>query len=479
MLCRDLGNRSPDHALDFYVPANGSNFPLDSKGPGFPRNSKKKSEQDADEFWFMKDQSQATAIDQHIPCIARQPILDSGEDVFGYELLFRESQADDGIGSDLENATRKTINTLSTIGLDVLCDGRIAFINCTYEMLMQEFLLLLPPDGIVVEIQESVPGDQSAMEACDRLKNLGYNLALDRFVPGDARENLVPFAEFMKVDLKAVRPDQCAALATQYSSRCRMLALEVESQSDLATAKSNGFDLFQGYFFRRPERIRAREIPAAQATYLRLLEAISKPEPDISKIEDLIKREPSLCYRLLSYMNSPLLAMSTPVSSIRHALNLLGERELIRWIRMATTLVVGQEKCSDLVLSSLVRARFCELIAEKVKHGESDAFLMGMLSLMDAILDVPIGVIADKLSLSPDTRAQLVGAKMGVATPLSPIYDLMIAREAGQWERVNSLGKKLNLSLYFMNNAYTEAMRWARQVTSLVPQRPEQQTQTV
>lgn len=104
---------------------------------------------------------------------------------------------------------------------------------------------------------------------------------------------------------------------------------------------------------------------------------------------------------------------------------------------------------------------------------------MGMLSLMDAILDVPIGVIADKLSLSPDTRAQLVGAKMGVATPLSPIYDLMIAREAGQWERVNSLGKKLNLSLYFMNNAYTEAMRWARQVTSLVPQRPEQQTQTV
>ena len=427
----------------------------------------------------MPDQTQPPDQEHQIPCIARQPILAGDSDVFGYELFFREGHADNRRASDLENATRQTINTLSTIGLDVLCDGRTAFINCSHEMLLKEYFLLLPPDDIVVEIQESVPADAATMEACDRLKSLGYTIALDRFVPEDPREALVPFAKFMKVDVKVLPFDQSAALAKTYSGKCRMLALKVETQADFTRASENGFDLFQGYFFRRPERMRARDIPATQATYLLLLEAISKPQTDFSEIENLIKREPSLCYRLLSYMNSPLLAMSSPILSIRHALNLLGERELVRWIGMATTLVIGQEKSSDLVLSALVRARFCELIAEKVKHGDSDVFLMGMLSMMDAILEVPIGVITEKLTLSGDIKAQLLGGKVGVETPLSPIYNLMLAREEGDWDRVNSIGRKLNLSLYFMNSSYNEAMRWARQITSTIPRQANANAQTV
>jgi c-di-GMP-related signal transduction protein len=133
---------------------------------------------------------------------------------------------------------------------------------------------------------------------------------------------------------------------------------------------------------------------------------------------------------------------------------------------MATTLVMGRDKSSDLVLASMVRARFCELIAPKVKNVDSDLFLMGMLSLMDAILEVPIGVVIEKLSLDPNTKAQLLAGKTHVETPLSPIYDLMIAREAGDWQKVTGLGKKLDLSLYFMNSAYNEAMRWAHQMTS-------------
>jgi len=125
---------------------------------------------------------------------------------------------------------------------------------------------------------------------------------------------------------------------------------------------------------------------------------------DFTEIEDLVKREPALCYRLLRYLNSPLLGLPAPVLSIRHALNLLGERESVRWLRMATTLVMGQEKSSDLVLSSLVRARFCELVAPRVEHGATDLFLMGMLSLMDAILAVPIGMVIEELSLAPDIR---------------------------------------------------------------------------
>jgi len=205
--------------------------------------------------------------------------------------------------------------------------------------------------------------------------------------------------------------------------------------------------------------------PPNQITYVRLLRAIYKSKVDITEIEDLVKCEPSLCYRLLRYLNSPLLGLAAPVLSVRHALSLLGERESVRWIRMATTLVIGQEKSSDLVLSSLVRARFCELIGPRVEHGKSDLFLMGMLSLMDAILAVPIGMVIEELCLDPDIKAQLLCAKTSNNTPLSPIYDLMLAREAGDWGRVTQLGKRLNLALSTVADASHEAMRWAHQIT--------------
>jgi EAL and modified HD-GYP domain-containing signal transduction protein len=150
-------------------------------------------------------------------------------------------------------------------------------------------------------------------------------------------------------------------------------------------------------------------------------------------------------------------------------MTLLGERELVRWIRMATTLVMGQEKCSDLVLASMQRARFCELIAPKVPHGKSDLFLMGMLSLMDAILELPMGVVIEGLALDDDTKNQLLEAKVSHDTPITPIYQLMLARELGEWEDVVGLSRKLNLSLPFVNRSYNDAMVWARDMTSGTP----------
>jgi EAL and modified HD-GYP domain-containing signal transduction protein len=217
--------------------------------------------------------------------------------------------------------------------------------------------------------------------------------------------------------------------------------------------------------------LRTRQIPANKATYLRLLSAVSKPEVDFAEVEELIKREPALCYRLLRYLNSPLLGLSSPVESVRNALTLLGEKESVRWIRMATTMVMGQEKSSDLVLSSLVRARFCDLLAPKVPHGNSDLFLMGMLSLIDAILSVPMGLALEELSLDPEIKAQLLGAKTGKKTKLSPIFDLMIARDVGDWELVSSLGKQMNLSLSSIAASSNQAMRWAREISSAA--RPE------
>jgi EAL and modified HD-GYP domain-containing signal transduction protein len=419
--------------------------------------------------------SQAAARgEQSLASVARHPILDADEQVLGYELSFLHDSNANGLPVDAESQTCAIIETLNVMGLAVLCDGRYGFIDCTHQMLLKEYLELLPPD-VVIEIQQFLPADEAPADACQRLKHAGYMIALDDFRPADARESLVQYSDFIKVDIKKVSSEDCAALVRRYASpRCRMLAQNVETREDFAAAKRAGFTQFQGYFFRHAEHLRARHIPASKTTYLRLLQAISKSELDLGEIENLVKHEPSLCYRLLRYLNSPLLGMSSEVLSIRHGFNVLGERELVRWIRMACTLAMGQDKSSDLALASLVRARFCELIAPKVKHGQTELFLMGMLSLMSAILEVPIGIVLEGLPLDSVIKAQLLCGKTGNKTPLSPLYDLMVAREAGDWGAVTKLSKELNLSLVFVAASYNEAMRWAHQVTNpTTPQLPE------
>ena len=419
----------------------------------------------------MGTQPQAAQQQSQSACIARQPIMTADESVVGYELFFRESQGENSFRSEAESATSATIDALNMVGLDVLCDGHPAFINCTQQMLLTDYFALLPPTDVVIEIQETVSAVEEIRQACEGLKRRGSLIALDNFVPGDKRESLVPFADFIKIDVRAVPPEENARLTARYGSKQRqMLAQKVETRESFARARNSGFTLFQGYFFRRPENFRARQIPANQLTYVRLLAAISKAEVNFAEIEELVRLEPALCYRLLRYLNSPVLALTTPVLSVRHALSLLGERESIRWIRMATTLVAGQQKSSDLVLSSLVRARFCELIGARVEHGKSDLFLLGMFSLMDSILALPIGILLEELSLDPDIKAQLLCAKTksGAQTPLAPIYGLMLAREEGDWGLVTQLAKQLNLSLSFVAETSNEAMRWAHQITKAV-----------
>jgi c-di-GMP-related signal transduction protein len=409
--------------------------------------------------------ARAHSVEKTAPCIARQPILTADESVIGYELFFRENPEQRLPALDGENATSAIIDMLNTVGLRVLCDGRLAFINCTVQMLLSDYFALLPPNDVVIEIQETVPVNEDVILACQRIKQAGFSIALDNFVPDDPRDALVPYARFIKVDTSRVGLESSAALAGIYGNeQCRMLALGMDTRGQFLSATQSGFTRFQGYFFRHPENLQYRQIPANQATYMRLLAAASKPEIDFDELEKLIKHEPSLCYRLLRYLNSPIMALSSPVHSIRNALNLLGEQESIRWIRMATTLVMGQGKSSDLVLSSLVRARFCELLTPKVAHGDADLFLLGMLSLIDAILSVPIGVVIEELSLKTDIKAQLLSAKTGKKTALSPVYDLMLAREVGDWEQVTRLAKQLNLSLSQIAEISNQAMRWAHEI---------------
>ncbi|MFZ0143481.1 MAG: HDOD domain-containing protein [Candidatus Sulfotelmatobacter sp.] len=395
--------------------------------------------------------------------VARQPILTTDEKVFGYELLFRDGIEDFFRSPDSDAASRSTLNSSMLLGLDVLCDGRRAFVNCTRDILLKDYVTLLPPNQTVVEILETVPADDLVVAACRRLKEAGYMIALDDFALGDPREPLTDLADIIKVDLRATASGDAAAMVQRYGPwRCRLLAEKVETREEFIASKRAGFLYFQGYFFRRPEILTAHEIPANRLNYLRMLTAVSQPELDVRHIENLVKGEASLCYRLLRYLNSAAFGFASEIHSVRHALSILGEREVRRWIRLVASLGAGQDKSSDLVLAALVRARFCELLSPKIQHGDSDLFLLGMLSLMDTILEIPMRQVLDNVPIDQECKAVLLGA----TSRLRPFYQLMLAQESGEWAAVKELTTQLHLSEADVSAAYWQAMQWARQVSS-------------
>jgi len=396
--------------------------------------------------------------------VARQPVFTAEEKVFGYELLFRDGVDDYFSASDAEAASRSTLSTSLLMGLDILCDGQRAFLNCTRDVLLKDYITLLPSPQTVVEILETVPPDDLVMAACQRLKEAGYLISLDDFVLNDPRTKLTDLADIIKVDLRITTLEQAVEIAKRHGPRrCRMLAEKVETREEFAAAKKAGFVYFQGYFFRRPETLAAHEIPENRVNYLRIWQAISRPQLDVREIEDLIKREASLCYRLLRYLNSPVFGLGNEVRSVRHALALLGEREVRRWVRLVATLSAGQDKSSELVTSALIRARFCELLSIKIQHKGSDLFLMGLMSLMDAILEVPMAKLLEHVALDQESKSALLGK----TSSLRPFYRLMLAQESGEWQEAAELAGQLSLAENEVAESYWEAVRWARQVNAV------------
>jgi EAL and modified HD-GYP domain-containing signal transduction protein len=395
--------------------------------------------------------------------VARQPIFDREERVFGYELLFRDGFENAFTGPDSDAASRATLDSSLLVGLDVLCDGRRAFLNCTQDTLIKGLVSLLPSQSTVVEILESVQPDPNVIAACQQLKEAGYLIALDDFVSSDPREPLAEMADIIKVELKLTTVEERAALMKRYGPwRCRMLAEKVETRADFIAAREQGFVYFQGYFFRKPEVLTARDMPANRLNYLRMLEEVSRPDLDVPAVERLIKGEASICYRLLRYMNSAMFSFRSEIHSVRHALSILGERETRRWVRLIAAVGAGQDKASDLVLSSLVRARFGELLAPQVPHGKSDLFLLGLLSLIDAMLEVPMAEVLQKIPLDHETKAVLLGQ----TSMLRPVYQLMLAHESGEWEAAAQLAHGLRLDAEEVAGLYWQAQRWAREVSS-------------
>jgi EAL and modified HD-GYP domain-containing signal transduction protein len=395
--------------------------------------------------------------------IARQPIFDRDEKVFGYELFFRNGMENAFSAEDADAASRSTLDSSLLMGLDMLCDGRRAFLNRTRETLVRGLITLMPPNSTVVEILESVPPDAEVMSARQHLKEAGYLIALDDYVNNDPREAMVELADIMKVDLKRTTQEDRAALVKRHGPwRCRMLAEKVETRAEFVSAREMGFVYFQGYFFRKLEIVATRDVPANRLNYMRLIGAVSRNDLDMVELEKLVKGETSICYRLLRYLNSAMFGFKSEIHSVRHALSILGEREVRRWVRLVAAVEAGQDKPSDLVLSALVRARFGELLSPQIPHGESDLFLLGLRSLIDAMLETLMPMVLEKIPLDQDTKAVLLGQ----TSRLRPVYQLMLAHESGQWDAVAELCKNLHLDTEDTASSYWQAQQWASDVAS-------------
>jgi c-di-GMP-related signal transduction protein len=396
--------------------------------------------------------------------VARQPIFDDRQRVFAYELLFRsgpENYFTPGRSPELQ--TSHVISNGMFIGLAMLTDNKPAFVNFSREALVGDLALALPPKEIVVEVTESVVADDETMDACRRLKKAGYHLALDRFVDVDERRPLTQFADFIKVDVRDVGTDVAAATATKFKTpTLRLVAEKVESREQMLAAKAQGYDYFQGYFFSRPIIVSTRTIPGFRLNYLRLLAELNRPETDMRRLEEVVKQEASMTFRLLRRVNSAAFGFRLEPSSLRHALVLLGEREIRTCATVWAMADMARDVPSELVVASTLRARLCEMLAPLAQMGDrsTDLFLVGMFSSLDAILEQPMERIVGSLPLGGDVRDALLGGR----NPLRAVLDCVMAYEQGLWDRASDLALAAGIPVREIPTCYLEAVEWTRDI---------------
>jgi c-di-GMP-related signal transduction protein len=400
--------------------------------------------------------------------LGRQPILDRDRGIAGYELLFRSSRANFCDTTDDVMATSQVIvNAVLGVGLDRLLGGKPAFINFDRTLLLGDWTTLLPPEKSVVEILETVTPDEEVLAACRRLRQQGYALALDDCLDDERTQAFAPFVDMLKVDFLQTSAADQERLARHYKKlKIRMVAEKVETELEFRRALQLGYDYFQGYFFARPTVLQAARVPTSQMSGLRLIKQIQREELDFPAIEELIRHDVSFSHSLLTYLNSAAFHWAARVESVRHGLSLLGTVEIRKWVWMACLSHLGEGRPSALMAQVLMRGRFCELISSSARLalGGSDPFLLGMFSLLDAILGRPLQGILDDLNISRNIRNALLGAA-GEGDLLSLVLRIVKSYEVGDWRHVEEALQIVGMSPDDLLTCYMDAVAWVDTVS--------------
>lgn len=392
---------------------------------------------------------------------ARQPILDKEKKLYAYELLFRDSLDNVFPEIDGDEATSKMIEASQfNMGISEFTGNKPAFINFTLDTLSKGYPEMLTPDELVVEVLETVKPGKKLLSLCKSLFEKGYTLALDDYEHQSVWAHFYPYIKIIKVDWKASSIQEIAQIKAAIApfGHIKLLAEKIETYEEYNQALELGFELFQGFFFAKPEMVKAKNLSPSQIAMAELLYETSKPDLDLAAITSVFERDVSLSYKLLRYANSAMFKRRSEISTIKQALVTLGFAELKRFIGLMFATTANPDKPSELIKSAMVRAKFCEMVSREAKGNidSSIAFLTGLMSLIDAILDEELTSVLEKLPLAQEIKDALVN-KTGA---LSDLLSLVEHLEKANWDNINNLTESLSLAKADVAKAFNEAISW-------------------
>lgn len=394
--------------------------------------------------------------------VARQPIFDLYENVYAYELLFRSSSSATAFTiADSDTATASVLSDAFLLfGIDKLTTGRPAFVNFTRKDLQQLLTTLPPKQSIVIEILENIEPDTELLRICRHLKEYGYVIALDDFVFDDRYRPLIELADIIKIDfLSTPIPERLSITKRITHSKVKFLAEKVETRAEFEQARSWGYSYFQGYFFSKPETFSEKNLSSFNLHYLKIFHEVRRPDIGLSRLEELIKGDIALSYKLLKYINSVYFSLRQTISSIRQALILLGPKQIERWVALLILRDVIKSRPEEVMILSVMRAKFAESLAQEIKQPElsAQAFMMGMFSLMEYLLNRPLASILQELPIHGDIKQALQGAD----NCLGNILTLIIAYEQGDWQTVSRYAQIYFIPAKVLSNLYVKALEWS------------------
>ncbi len=396
--------------------------------------------------------------------VARQPIFELGKGLFGYELLYRRDlSAESADGDDGYMSAEVIAGALLGIGLPAISGGGIAFVNFSRGQLLGRSWELFDPASVVIELLESVECDAESVAACQDLVAAGYKLALDDFVFEERTRPLLELASIVKIDVLNRPIDEIAAVASEVRrAGLRLLAERVETADVRDRCVDLGYELFQGYLFSKPETLSKTDVSASQLSIMRLLNLLNDPATTDAALDEAFQSDVALCYKLLRIVNAASVG-GRGVTSIQHAVRMVGREVLHRWLAVVLVASLGRkgDVTHEIALTAITRARMCELLAANStdKRNAGSAFIVGLLSLLDVLLEVPMDKILSRLELSDEVRGALLVRGGPLGTPLKMVE----AYERADWDEARGMAFDSAVPDELVPNLYIDSLHWAAQ----------------
>lgn len=393
--------------------------------------------------------------------IARQPIFDNNKSVFGYELLYRDGDKnffDMTVASNIATSI-VLMNSYLSFGIDNLVENARAFINFEQKLIKFDVPLLLDRNKIVVELLEDIVPDKVFMDKIRQLKAKGYTIAMDDYVEGYTFDDLVELADIIKVDFFGNTQEQIKSICTRWKSRGKLLLAEkVETGEVFQWARSVGFDYYQGYFFSKPIMMKSKKLEDSAFRYAELLEELNREEPDNKRIAKIVETDATMTYKLLKLVNSKFTLVAN-VSSIKHALAILGVASFKKWLSLALMQQLSLDKPSELLKLSLIRAKFLEQLGEQsnLRRYTNELMLIGLLSVIDAMLEKPMEEVLLDLPL-----AQIIKDTLNKKdTLLLHAYNMALDYERGSFSPAAEYCDRINFDCSKLPTLYYNAIKWS------------------